>query len=70
MLGVRLDSETEARLVKLCKETGHSKSYYAKKAIMEFLDDKEDYLLAIAVLQKNEPTISLAELEKKLGLGN
>ena len=68
MLGVRLDKETEVRLTHLCEETGRSKSYYAKKAIREFLNDREDYLLGIAALEKREPTISLKDLEKELGL--
>ena len=67
MLGVRLDKETEVRLTHLCEETGRSKSYYAKKAIREFLNDREDYLLGIAALEKREPTISLKDLEKELG---
>jgi len=70
MLGVRLDQETEARLNHLCEQTGRSKSYYAKRAITEFLDDREDYLLGISELGKNEPTISLKDLGKKLGLAN
>jgi RHH-type transcriptional regulator, rel operon repressor / antitoxin RelB len=68
MLGVRLDQETELRLEHLCEKTGHSKSYYAKKAIREFLDDREDYLLGLAALGKKEATISLKKLEKDLGL--
>jgi RHH-type rel operon transcriptional repressor/antitoxin RelB len=70
MLGVRLDTKLEHRLEKLCKKTGHTKSYYAKKALQEFLDDKEDYLLGIAALERNETSISLSTLEKKLGLAN
>lgn len=68
MFAVRLDPDIEKRLEKLAKKTGRSKSYYAKKAIQEFLDDREDYLAAIAVLERNEPTISLDDLRKKLGL--
>ncbi len=68
MLGVRLDQETELRLEHLCEETGHTKSYFVKKAIREFLDDREDYLLGIATLEKKESKISLKKLEKKLGL--
>lgn len=68
MLGVRLDQQTESRLERLCHATGHSKSYYAKKALQEFLDDREDYLLGIAVLQRNESTITLQKLERDLGL--
>jgi RHH-type transcriptional regulator, rel operon repressor / antitoxin RelB len=66
MLDVRLDKKTELRLGRLCKETGHSKSYYAKKALHEFPDDKEDYLLGLSILEKQEPTISLRELGKEL----
>ena len=68
MLGLRLDKETEARLENLCKKTANTKSYYAKKALREFLDDREDYLLGLSVLEKNEKTISLDALEKELGL--
>ena len=35
-----------------------------------FLDAEEDYLLAINRLEKNNPRISLEDLEKKLGLEN
>lgn len=34
MLGVRLDHETEVRLEHLCEDTGHSKSYFVKKALL------------------------------------
>lgn len=70
MLGVRLDKKTEDRLEYLCLETGHTKSYYAKKAINAFLDDREDYLLGIAALENRETTLSLKDLEKELGLEN
>lgn len=68
MLGVRLDKETESRLESLCQQTGHTKSFYAKKALLEFLDDREDYLRGIAILEKREATVSLKKLEKELGL--
>lgn len=70
MLGVRLEPELEARLEKLARKTGRSKSYYAKEAIRQFLEDREDYLLGLAVLERKEPTISLAELERRLGLAH
>ncbi|MFZ2445560.1 MAG: ribbon-helix-helix protein, CopG family [Syntrophobacteraceae bacterium] len=68
MLAVRLDPETEARLAKLAAETGRTKSYYVKQAIQEYLQDREDYLIALAVLERNEPRTSLAEVRKELGL--
>ena len=68
MLAVRLDAETETRLTHLSRATGRSKSYYVKQAIDAFLEDREDYLLAVAVLERNEPRKSLAEVRKELGL--
>ena len=68
MLGIRLEPELEKRLEKLAKKTGRSKSYYARLAIRQFLEDREDYLLGIATLERNEPRISLDELERELGL--
>ncbi len=68
MLTVRLSSKLEARLNKLAKRTGRPKAYYAKKAIAEFLDEQEDYLIAIARLEENLPSIPLAQVVKQLGL--
>ena len=69
MLGVRLDKKLESRLDKLSRQTGRSKSYYAREAIRQYLEDREDYLKGIAALERREPTISLEELERRLGLG-
>lgn len=65
---VRLTPELEARLEELAESTGRSKSYYARQAIEEFLDDRADYLLALSVLEKQEPTLSSAELRRELGI--
>ena len=70
MLGVRLNKELETRLTHLCEVTGHTKSYYTQKALAEFLDDREDYLLGLSALERNETTISLKELEKQIGLAD
>ena len=68
MLGIRLGPELEKRLKRLAKETGRSKSFYAKLAIRQYLEDREDYLLGIAALERNEPRISLEDLERELSL--
>ena len=68
MLGIKLEPELESRLDRLAKETGRSKSYYAKLAIKQFLEDREDYLRGIAALERNEPRSSLEQLERELGL--
>lgn len=68
MLAVRLDPETENKLNRLAHETGRSKSYYVKQAIKSFLEDREDYLLAVAILERDESRRSIAEVRRELGL--
>ena len=68
MMGVRLEPQLEARLEKLARKTGRTKSYYAREAIRQYLEEREDYLLGLSVLERNEPTISLEDLERRLGL--
>lgn len=68
MLGVRLDKDTEERLDLLAKETGRTKSYYAKKAIKVFLEDQEDYLLAVSALEDKGASVSFDEVRKQFGL--
>ena len=68
MLTVRLDPELEARLDELAEATGRSKSHYVRQALEEFLEDRADYLLAISLLEKNDPTIGLVELRRELGI--
>ncbi|HLB90618.1 MAG TPA: ribbon-helix-helix protein, CopG family [Terriglobales bacterium] len=68
MLTVRLSPKLEARLNKLAKRTGRPKAYYAKRAIAEFLDEQEDYLIAVARLEDELPPIPLSKVVKRLGL--
>ena len=68
MLGIRLEPRLERKLERLARKTGRSKSYYAREAIRQYMEDREDYLLGLAVLERHEPTISLDELERRLGL--
>ena len=67
-LAVRLPKELADELDELARETGRSKSYYARKAIIEFLEDRADYLHAVAVLEKNEPRLTLEEAKRELRL--
>ncbi len=68
MLTLRLPPKLEARLNRLAKRTGRPKAFYAKRAIAEFLDEQEDYLIAISRLEENLPPVPLAEVIKQLGL--
>lgn len=66
MLAIRLPPDIEKRLSVLAKRTGRSKSFYAREAILEHLDDLEDYYLAAARVE--EARLSLEDVEKRLGL--
>jgi RHH-type rel operon transcriptional repressor/antitoxin RelB len=68
MLEIRLEPDLDARLDKLAKETGRTKDYYAKEAIKEFLEDREDYMLGVAALRRSEPRTVIAELREEFGL--
>lgn len=68
MLAIRLPVKLEEKLDHLAKETGRTKSYYARKAIEQFVEDREDCLLAVARLEENNPRISFGEVLRELGL--
>jgi RHH-type rel operon transcriptional repressor/antitoxin RelB len=74
MLAIRLPEDIELRLGNLAKKTGRTKTFYAREAILEYLDDLEDLYLAEKRLSniKNgkTKTIKLDQLERELGLAD
>jgi RHH-type rel operon transcriptional repressor/antitoxin RelB len=68
MLALRLNSEIEERLDRLAKKTGRTKSYYAREAILEHLDDLEDTYLALRRLERPARTFSAKDVKRELGL--
>lgn len=66
MLALRLPEEIEKRLDRLAALTGRSKSYYAREAILEHLDDLEDLYLAESRLRNPKVRWSLSDVEKDL----
>lgn len=69
---VRLPEEAERRLEALASQTGRSKAFYIREAILEYLDDLEDAYLAQARLEalkagKSE-AVPLEEVMKRYGL--
>ena len=53
MLAIRLPTDIEERLDRLAKATGRTKTFYAREAILEHLDDLEDLYLAEQRLIEN-----------------
>lgn len=67
---VRISRALNERLDALAAKTGRRKTYYASKAIEQYLEDREDYLLAVAAYEesKGKKTYSLEEVVKELDL--
>jgi RHH-type rel operon transcriptional repressor/antitoxin RelB len=68
MLAIRLPKDIENRLNDLASKTGRTKTFYAKEAILEHIDEIEDKYLAINRLENPSKRWALDELEKDLDL--
>ncbi len=72
MLAIRLSKDIEERLERLARATGRTKTFYARQAILEHLDDFEDYYLAEEVKTRlksgEESTVPLDEVIKRYGM--
>ena len=68
MLAIRLAPEIERRLERLAKMTGRTKTFYAREAILEHLEDLEDIYLATQRLERPAKTYSAEEVKHELGL--
>jgi RHH-type rel operon transcriptional repressor/antitoxin RelB len=70
MLAIRLPKDIEDRLADLAAKTGRTKTYYAREAILEYLDDLEDAYLVLNRIENPGRRITMEEVEKELGLGD
>jgi RHH-type rel operon transcriptional repressor/antitoxin RelB len=72
MLAIRLPEEIEKRLDALAKETGRTKSFYARQAILMYLETQEDIKEAEQELAKvragESDMVSLEEMMKRYGM--
>jgi RHH-type transcriptional regulator, rel operon repressor / antitoxin RelB len=72
MLALRLPQAIEKRLEKLAKKTRRTKTFYAREAILQHLEDLEDLYLAEERLARirsgEERTYTLAEVAKRLAV--
>ena len=72
MVSIRLEDEIDQRLEFLASETGRTKTFYVREAVMEHLEALEDAFLADKVLANvrsgKEKTVSLQETMQRLGL--
>ncbi|RYD30063.1 MAG: TraY domain-containing protein [Verrucomicrobiaceae bacterium] len=68
MLAIRLNPEIEKRLETLAKRTGRTKTFHAREAILEHVEDLEDIHMAIQRLQRPARTRSAEDAKHELGL--
>lgn len=72
MLNFRADDELHARLERLAKLTGRTKTFYVREAVTTHLDELEDIYLADQVMERlehgQEALHSLEDVERELGL--
>ena len=72
MLAIRLEPEIEKRLAALAKKTGRTKTFYARQAITDQLENLEDYYLAEQRFEEHvrsgDAALTTADLKKKHGL--
>ena len=70
-MAIRLPKDIENRLERLAKRTGRTKTYYAREAILEHIDELEDIYLADKIYEDvragREKTIPLTEVMKEVG---
>lgn len=72
MIAIRLPESIESRLAKLAAKTGRTKSYYVREAVLNQLDDLEDFYLAekrLAAIDSGKTrTIAMDEMLERYGL--
>jgi RHH-type rel operon transcriptional repressor/antitoxin RelB len=68
MLAIRISHDIENRLQQLAHRTGRTKTYYAKEAILRFIEDMEDEYLAISRIEAPTKRWTLDELERDIDL--
>lgn len=69
-VSVKLPHELKSRLEYLAAVTHRPKSYYIREAINEYLEEHEDIFIALSRLETPMSTVSLDDVEKRLGLAS
>ena len=70
MFSMRIPTDIENRLENLAQKTGRTKTYYAREALLRFIEDMEDEYLALLRLETPSRRWTLEELEQGIDLEN
>ena len=68
-LTLRVEDQIHRKLQRLAKETERPKSYFIKKALELYLQEYEDYQIALARrADKDDEILTMAQMRKALGV--
>jgi RHH-type rel operon transcriptional repressor/antitoxin RelB len=68
-LTLRVEDQLDRKLQRLAKETERPKSYFIKKALELYLQEYEDYQIALARrADKDDEILTMAQMRKALGV--
>ncbi len=65
---IQIPDELRARLAQLAEKTGRPADEHTRQALLDYLDEQEDYWIAVGRLKERNPRVPFEELEKELGL--
>jgi RHH-type rel operon transcriptional repressor/antitoxin RelB len=72
VISLRIDDKIYNQLDTLSKKSGINKTKFLKQALLEYMEDREDYFLAVEALEDlnagRDKIISWDEVKKELGL--
>lgn len=68
MLAIRISHDIENRLQQLANKTGRTKTYYAREALLRFIEDMEDEYLALSRIETPTKRWTLDDLEQGVDL--
>ena len=72
MLALRLEAQLERRIAALARRQGRNKSALVREALIRYMEDQEDIMLAEAALRNlgDGKTLSHEEARRALGLAD
>lgn len=72
VISLRVDDSIYNQLDNLSKKSGIDKAKFLKQALLEYMEDREDYFLAVEALEDlkagHDKIVSWDEVKKELGL--
>jgi len=67
MISIRVPKEIEKRLEKLASQTGRTKSFYIREALLSCLDSMEKFYLSVDRMNRPKRTYKKELVEKARG---